>query len=66
MASIGGSPGLPNNGASVNVMNAIEYSLFISLVAMNLTPLITAISQSIGMILTKNVTFLVAMVTNFF
>ena len=33
---------------------------------MNLIPLITAFSQSIGMILSKTVTFLVAMVTNFF
>ena len=41
-------------------------SSVISLVAMNLTPLITPFSQSIGMILSKAVTFLVAMVTNSF
>ena len=51
MDSIGGSPGVTQHYASVNVMNDIEYSSFISLVAMNLTPLITAFSQSIGMMI---------------
>ena len=62
MVSIGASQGVPQHGASVNAMN----SSFISLVAMNLTPLITPFSQSIGMILSKTVTFLVATVTNSF
>ena len=63
MISIGGSPGVLQHGASINVMNDIEYSSFISLVAMNLTPLVTAFPQSIGMILFKTVTFLFAIDT---
>ena len=36
LGSIGSSPGVTQHCASVNVMNDIEYSSFISLVAKNL------------------------------
>ena len=43
------------NGASVNAMNGIDYSIFTILETMNLTPLINVFSQSIGLILPKTV-----------
>ena len=55
MVSIGDSEGVPQHGQSVNVMNGIDYSSFISLGTMNLTPLINVFSQSIGMILSKTI-----------
>ena len=51
---IGGSPEVPQYCASVNVMNGTEYSSFISLGTMNLTPLINVFSQSIGMNFVQN------------
>ena len=62
------SPGVQRHSASVNAVHGIDYTSFISLGTMNLTPLINVFSQSIGMILSKTVVVLIAMhmVTNYF